>query len=122
MSACPWNNKADYITPREKAENHFTGGILSIKEIFQRFEELLPLGAGLAFQGVIQLLQQLFLLGSKLGRCFHNYDKPVITAAAGIAHLGNALAGKDELLAGLRALGQIKLSLSVQCRHFNFCA
>ena len=72
-----------------------------IEEILQIIKEFLPFWGGFSIQRVVKLAQKLLLFLGQLGGRLYHHREVMIAPALGIAHLGDALAGKDELPAGL---------------------
>ena len=91
-----------------------------LKEFLQILEELLTLGGAFSIHTVLQLSEKLLLFPAELGRCLHYHREPMVTPAAHIVHLRDALAAETEHLSGLGSLGNSEFLLAVQGGNFNF--
>src|SRR5437763_918441 len=93
-------------------------------------EALQPIGPGLLvgrvlrsalLQRVVQLLQQLALVLGELHRRLHR-DVAIEVAGVGRTHALDALAAQAELLARLRAFGDVDRRLAIERRHVDLSA
>ena len=97
-----------------------SGGVFSIKEILQYIEEFFALGVGLAIQTLVQLPQQILLLLAELGWRFYHHGELLIAPAAVTDRGGDTLLLDGKGGAGLSALGNGVIYLTIQGRHLNF--
>ena len=70
------------------------------------------------FQGLVEFAQQAALVLAELDRCFHRNVAVQIAGIAG-SHALESLAAQADLLAGLRAFGDVDCGFAGQRGHVN---